>query len=472
MTVLTLISLFFALPAFSADYLQGNLIKKNNQFYIKHLKGETLIKTNQEILKTLPSLEKPSHMAQSDGRKYSYEFKGELKAHKFYLDEVPTIIAGAESLTGTLSYKSRKFYINGKEVAFGHVKVLNGYSFDDISKESYINKKVYVEGYTNNKGNFIINAIVPAGLFSSKVSQVDPAIRKQLANDGVRDFILETMNKNEYSQSEDPFRLTLFNDSPKSVKPGDNFLVVTLGGRQGDSFGSVNGHFVAGTGVVKDDLSLRGDVSNAYVTNGKDILSGNTSLISYFSHLVQGQNNYRPTYTFIAYGVDESKLKGFRDFLEKSHIRFRTSKLDITPQFNCTTETVKALKSVGVEGIYSELDNDLLGVISSPAVLFGDDGRTLHWSLKNDPSTYQPRPAFDSFAKLFMDRLSRKKLGITRVDYIFYPQTPSNRPVGGTALNKLLKALHYKKLYEKYEVEEKLSPEDLRPLLKELDDIE
>ena len=71
-----------------------------------------------------------------------------------------------------------------------------------------------------------------------------------------------------------------------------------------------------------------------------------------------------------------------------------------------------------------------------------------------------------------MDRLSRKKLGITRVDYIFYPQTPSNRPVGGTALNKLLKALHYKKLYEKYEVEEKLSPEDLRPLLKELDDIE
>src|SRR5690606_6145340 len=105
------------------------------------------------------------------------------------------------------------------------------------------------------------------------------------------------------------FRYTVF--EKEEVKPGDHALIITLSGRQGDSFGSVNGHFVAGLAQVRPDYSLRGEVSNAYVTNGKDILSANTSLTNYFSHLVQGQNVYRPTYTLIVYGVDGKKLKKF-----------------------------------------------------------------------------------------------------------------------------------------------------------------
>jgi hypothetical protein len=64
------------------------------------------------------------------------------------------------------------------------------------------------------------------------------------------------------------------------------------------------------------------------------------------------------------------------------------------------------------------------------------------------------------------------KAGIKRFDYVFYPQIPSARPVGGAALGKLLDALKYKKLYEKYEVEGELSPGELLPFLPILDEIE
>jgi hypothetical protein len=242
-----------------------------------------------------------------------------------------------------------------------------------------------------------------------------------------------------------------------------------MAGRQGDSFGSVNGHFVAGIAEVKKDFGLRGEVSNAYVTNSKDILSGDTSLTNYFSHLVQGQNVYRPTYTLIVYGIDKKKLKQFRDALEASHIQFRTNKLNITPQFNCTTETVKALRNAGIEGKYEQVSDTVAGVVTYPLKLSKGTGKSLQYALANDPSRFQPATAFFSFAKAFLDNKVRTKLGVKRVDYIFYSQIPSQRPVGGMALESIWKAAKFKKLYETYEVNEetKLGIEDLRVKLEE-----
>jgi hypothetical protein len=256
------------------------------------------------------------------------------------------------------------------------------------------------------------------------------------------------------------------------VSPGDKALLITLSGRQGDSFGSVNGHFVAGLGSVRDDYTLRAEVSNAYVTNGKDILSGNTSLTNYFSHTVQGQNNYRPTYTLIAYGVSDKQLNQFRDALEESHIEFRTKELDITAQFNCTTETVKALKDAGIEGRYTQADNFFKAIVTGALTipLWGDTGRTLFYAARNDSSRFHPRAAFNSFLSSFLHKKTQKKLGIKRVDYVFYTQIESDRPIGGMSLGKTMKAPKFKNLYEEHEVDKntKLSPKELRPLLEEI----
>lgn len=434
--------------AFAADFVTGTIIKKNNKFFIKNSEGELKIETTDLILKSLPSLYDPSFVKQANKKPYAFEFKGELRDNAFKLTEVPTNIPGAISLRGVLKYdKSSKTYsINNHKAIFGYTKVLSGYKFDEISQKSFVGKDLIIDGDYNDDGDFVIQALTPANLLSASTVELQ---------DQAERFILDVVPQNESSQHAAALRRTAYQAQGTEVSPGDGALIVTLSGRQGDTFGSVNGHFVAGIAEVRDDLSLRGEVSNAYVTNEKDILSGNTSLTNYFSHLVQGQNIYRPTYTLIVYGIAKEKLKQFRDALEASHIQFRTNKLDITPQFNCTTETVKALKDAGIEGRYVQIDNSIEGVIASPLKLGGTTADSLQFAVANDPSRYQPATAFESFVKSFLHKKTIKKLGITRVDYVFYPQIASNRPVGGMALGSVVKALKFKKLYDTYEVNEK-----------------
>lgn len=447
--------------AFASDFEQGFLESQNGEFFIQTSKERLKILTNPTIQKSLPSLEKPSFVVQSNGKPYAYEFKGQRNADTFQLDQVPTNIPGPVELRGVLRFTDGKYFIGDQEAKFGYTKVLNGYHFDQISKKYYHDKDLWIEGNYDENGIFIMQSLTPAELFSA--SQAD-------FQDNAKKFILEEMNKNENSQHNypTPFRKILF--EKEEVKPGDHALIVTMSGRQGDSFGSVNGHFVAGLASVRDDLSLRGEVSNAYVTNGKDILSGNTGLSNYFSNLVQGQNIYRPTYTMIIYGIDGEKLQQFRDALEASHIQFRTKNLDITAEFNCTTETVKALTNAGIKGKYVQAGNFVAGIFSSPLTLLGETPETIHYALSNDPARYQPRPAFNSFVKASLDKGFRRKHGVKRVDYVFYPQIPSLRPVGGTALNSIWSVNKYKKLYEQYEEnkDSKLSTEDLRLKLDEI----
>ncbi|MAZ47833.1 MAG: hypothetical protein CME65_04680 [Halobacteriovoraceae bacterium] len=461
---------------FAFDYIKGSLIKTTSGFAIEHAAGVTPINASERVLNSLPSLESPSFVTQSNGKKYSFEFKGEFNGQQFNLSEVPTNIAGPENITGILEYNliENSYSISGRPVKYGYTKVLNGYSFDEISKRHLIGTEIEAEGHTDENGIFVINAIMPKGLFSAEISRdLPPSVQSKLEEEDAWSFYLNTLFKNEFSQAPTAFRHTVIDSPQDPVKPGDSFIVFTLGGRQGDTFGSVNGHFAAGLGRVNPDMSLRGEISNGYVTNGKDILSGNTNFMNYFSHLVQGQNVYRPTYTIIAYGVDSNKLKDFRDSLEESHILFRTQELEITPEFNCTTEAIKALRAVGIKGNYKRLDNIFKGIISSPLYLIGGQARTLNYSLRNDAAKFQPRPAYKSFLGVVLRDDLREKLGAKRVDIVFYPQIPSQRPVGGAALDNLFGALHYLDLYKEHEVENQLSPEDLRPLLApELDKIE
>ena len=457
--------ILLALPflAFSADFETGFLQKDGDHFYIKNSTKKLKIITSKLIESSLPSLERPSFVVQSNGRPYAFEFKGKLDGETFHLEQVPTNVPGPIEVRGVLEFdrESGRYMVNGKEAKFGYTKSLGGYEFDEISKEYFIGKELVIEGEYDDNGILIMQALTPLNLFSASVVEYQ---------DNAKKFIFDVMPKNENSQQNYPvpFRKIIFES--EEVKAGDSALIVTLSGRQGDSFGSVNGHFVAGLAQVRDDLSLRGEVSNAYVTNGKDILSANTSLTNYFSHLVQGQNVYRPTYTLIIYGLDQERLQKFRNALEASHIQFRTKKLDITAQFNCTTETVKALADAGIEGKYVQTGNFFAGIFSSPLRLFGETPETLHFALSNDPSRYHPRPAFNSFVDASLNKKFRKKLGVKRVDYVFYPQIPSNRPVGGIALGSIWSVNKYKKLYEQYEENKatQLTPSELRPMLEEI----
>lgn len=458
----------------ASESIRGILKRSGSDFIIETSSARYQIVASPKVLASLPSLESPTFVTQSNGKRYAFEFRGEIKNHKFHLDEVPTNVAGTHSITGVLHYDSitNEYQLGNNIVKFGFTKILNGYEFDEISKQSFVGQKVIAEGYLDESSTFIMEALTPAKLFSADLPQPAPEnIQSKLHEIGHWNFLLREMAKNENSQSKEAFRTIIAGDESLEVEPGDTALIITLGGRQGDTFGSVNGHFVAGLGRVLPDMSLQAEVSNAYVTNSKDILSGNTSLTNYFSHTVQGQNNYRPTYTLIAYGVDSKKLKQFRDALEESHIRFRTNKLDITPQFNCTTETVKALAKTGIKGNYKQYDNYLKGLLSIPLALpfLGETPNIIHYSLKNDSSRFHPTAAYYSFVAAFLQESFRKQQGIKRVDFVFYPQIPSNRPVGGISLGSIWKVNKFKKLYERYEVNEEtlLSPDELRPLLEQ-----
>ncbi len=447
--------------SFANELVKGTLVDQKGIFYIQNQEGELKIETSDLILKSLPSLYKPAFARQTNNKPYTFEFNGIKKIDSFRLSEVPTIIPGPDQLKGILLFDdfSKTYMIDGHLAVFGYTKNISGYSFDEISKKFFIGKNLIAEGYFNNDGLFLIQALTPVDLFSATFSD------KKIKN--AKNFILKEMPKNENSQKETSFRTTLYEN--QEIKGGDHALIIALSGREGDSFGAVYGHFAAGLAEVKEDLSLRGEISNIYVTNTKDILAGNTSLTNYYSHIVQGQNIYRPTYTMIIYGLNKKILKQYRDSLEELHIKLRTKNTLITPQFNCTTETIKALKDIEVEGSYIQITNYLSGLATYPLKLSKIKGKMVQYALANDPSRYQPTPAFQGLIKTFLSDKARKKLGVKRIDYIFYAQIPSQRPVGGMALESIWKASKFKKLYDMYEVNEstKLSVEDLRIILKD-----
>lgn len=407
-----------------------------------------------KILESIPSLHAPSFVAQSNGKPYVFEFLGSIDGEKFILQRTPTNVAGHHRLIGVVERDENGFLFKTTDeqeytLRFGYTNKSNGYEFDDISKESLAESSdiLIADGEIIDE-IFILQAFLPKTLFQINTEEGLTVV------DGPLEFT-KNIYKNEISQSDQLIQRTLFlrDDKINHSFEEEYALLVTLSGRQGDSFGPVNGHYVAGFAKVQNGL-LVGEFSNGYVTNDKDILSSNTDLVNYYGHLVQGQNIYRPTYTLVVYGIDKEKLLQFRDSLEASHIRFRTEELEITPQFNCTTETNFALNTIGISG---RVRNDvrfrtiLANPLFLPLSILGTTADTLRYVLSNPASYFHPRSAFDSFIDAFTRERTLKRHGVTRVDYIFFPQIPSHRPVGGAPLGNLRNAKHYRDLHEEYE---------------------
>lgn len=440
-----LLSSFLFLPSVLAEYSQvrGTLSKEGSVVYLTSGEIKREVEISKEFEFTL------DHKVVNSPH-YIFEFIGDITSDKIIAAQPPTIVAGSGEVVGVLERRDNgSLYIGDQEVKYGRTKPIYKISFDQKSKESFIGKNIIAQG-SYEDSVFVMNAIVLNNLISAD-NQIHFDVPQGLSSNP-EEFIIEEMAKNKHSQSQTPFRTTIFNSS-NEIHPGENVLVITLSGRQGDAPGAAGGHFTVGNGVVLDDLSIKGEVSNFYFEGPKEVLAGNTDLVSYFGHFIQGQQNYRPTFTLFIYGVSKEKLKYVRDYLEVENHKVRTEKgLEITPGYNCTTTSNYALREVGITGDHRNFFRSIFDIQNLSYVNplrygsrnAGTEGtlntlRTISYALSEDPEHYVPRAAFNSYVKNFTSKSRNKTLGVKRVDYLFMPQTPSARQVGGMSYDQPIK---------------------------------
>ncbi|EPZ49372.1 hypothetical protein M902_0956 [Bacteriovorax sp. BAL6_X] len=373
---------------------------------------------------------------------YVFEFDGEISGDQLEINKMPRVVADLEDRIGTLTRaKDGRYYIDDQLVEFGRSKKIYGSEFDYISRHYFENKKVHTQGHMQDE-TFIINAIIPADLFSAGKN---PYPANEKFNKNPLRYILKEMPKNKNSQSTEPFRGTIRHRDNYEATPGDHVFIVTLSGRQGDEPGAAAGHFAIGMGEVQNDLSIKGETFNFYFKGEKEVLASNTDLISYYGHLIQGQVNYRPTYTLIGYARSKEDMLKVRDIFEEQLHRVRTEEgLEITPFYNCTTTSNDTMRTIGIKGAHEFAISNIFDYqtyipMSSKAPKDGINASTLsqlRYILKRDTEHYVPRKAFESFAKAMV--YQSKRLKLKRTDYIFLPQTPSQRPNGGISYDEVL----------------------------------
>lgn len=380
---------------------------------------------------------------------YIFELVGKREGDNFLVAAVPTIVADVEDLEGALELKEDQLYLAGKKVKLGRTKLIHGSKFDDQGLSYYLDKEVLSQGHWE-EDVFVINALIEKNLITSTGS-LCPAPDEMSGMDPFK-FVLEELPKNEFSQKRNSWRSVLHSDENYSPKEGDGVLIVSLSGRQGDDPSSSGGHFAIGMGKVLEDGRVLGETFNFYFEGEKEVLAGNTDLVSYFGHLIQGQQNYRPSYTIYAYGVSSDDLKKVRDEYEKDLHRVRTEEgLKITPGYNCATTSNEHLKKIGIKGRHNNFWVEVRKLRTQIAKLnplgwkakgTSKDGilgkaRFISYILKTDLAEFMPRPALESFIRNFSKSKRRKKMGIKRVDYVFMAQLPSTRQVGGMSFDSL-----------------------------------
>ncbi len=428
------------------ERIRGSLYKDNNQIYLrsKSVEGNSIVRK----IKISKEFEYAFDDVMVNKPNYVFEFEGNITDKEILTTKIPTVYGGTDDIRGFLSEGDNEgeLFIGNQKARLGRTKEIYLEKFDELSLQSYLNGHVSAQGHfeeINGEQVYFIEAMVEDDLLSASLINQFPAPEAFEKNPAK--FIIKEMVKDENSQSRIPFRGILKQREGKKVKVGDSVLVITLSGRQGDAPGSAGGHFTIGMGEVQDDMTVKGEVFNFYFIGEKEVLAGNTDLVSYFGHLIQGQLNYRPTYTLFAYGVDKKKLREVRDILEKENHKVRTVPgLQITPGYNCTTTSISALNDVGIYGNQKNILNQIFDVQNFSLInpfAYGarsSDGegvlgkiRTVSYVLDEDRENYVPRPAFESFVKNFNSESVLKKFGIKRVDYLFIPQTMSNRQVGG-----------------------------------------
>ncbi len=384
---------------------------------------------------------------------YMLQFEGDLEGNVLKTKKTPTIVGGSVELSGDFRESNGNFFIGDQVATFGRTKPIYGTPFDEKSKMHYVNKEVVAQGEffeINNEKVFSINAILEKDVM--RVDSQDYQSSEEFNKDPLK-FILEEMPKNIHSQKRTPFKGVVASNKDYTPEVGESVLIVTVSGRQGDDPGAAAGHFAIGMGKVNEEGLIDGETFNFYFEGPKEVLAGNTDLVSYFGHLIQGQQNYRPTYTLFAYGIDENKLKEVRDIYEVELNKVRTEKgLEITPGYNCTTTSNYALRDIGIYGQNHNLGRRVLDVQNlgyvNPFSWFANKAdsnsfaatpRIISYVTTRDREHFIPRPAFEAFAKNFANKRWRKRKGIKRVDFLFIPQTSSNRQIGGISYDDPIK---------------------------------
>ena len=134
-----------------------------------------------------------------NSKNYSFEFDGELEGNKLVLDYMPRVVADIEDKIGVLTKVGEEFYLDGTRAKFGRTKPIYGFKFDEKSKNYFVGKKVHTQGHSED-GVFIINAIIPADLFSVSTDNAHPANEK--FNDNPLKFITKKMPKTKLKAPE------------------------------------------------------------------------------------------------------------------------------------------------------------------------------------------------------------------------------------------------------------------------------
>ena len=360
------------------------------------------------------------------------------------VSRAPTLDRGETELDGPLTEGATpdEYFIGGVPARFEPGKQVNGFEFDEISRKFFVGKNIVSRGGYRD-GVYFIASVVEAGLFTAEpiqgiVGSADAATVHRRFLSARADYVLKTLPEFELSSGTSSFRGTVYDDG-HAVHPGDSVLMLTMSGHQGDTASAVNGHVAVGLGWVRDDWTVDGEIYNVFIPpdNPKDVVSGSHRWIDYFGHVVSGQNNYRPGYTWMIYGVDPARLQRVRENLEPYHSFFRVTEKQMSVSVNCATLTAQAMAREGIYGLERNGRNGsnrfpLLPEIFAPphhANLLAQAG----YVTSTPKAEYLPRSLWESIFLNLTHLNSSEALGVHRVDFVFYGQTPSHRPRGGIA---------------------------------------
>lgn len=334
------------------------------------------------------------------------------------------------------------YLVNDKKFKAIQGKRVNGTGFNLQSLEYFLGKNVEVILATKGS-DLVLHAIVPADLYSSTeinvlTRQEDSHLNEMI---DIKTGRLKGMSRSKKFENRSSFRATLVNKQP--VRAGDSAFIITLSGHQGDDNGSLGGHFAFGRGQVGSDGQLYSELSNFYpLVNEKEIKAGHINLIDYFGNITAGQNNYRPTWTAIIYGLSgdelvqaQNKMNDVFEFLAASP-KFSFSYLK-----NCSTESVNTLREAGVD-IFATPEAFkfvLLERIQTTLNLNKITNEKLQTPIAfafKDKAQSMPRRTFEKALAIALSDFGANS-GITRIDFIYQGQYLSQRRLGGLPVGSL-----------------------------------
>ncbi|MBX9766234.1 MAG: hypothetical protein K2X47_03095 [Bdellovibrionales bacterium] len=337
------------------------------------------------------------------------------------------------------------FTIDGREFRFGEGKIVGGTRFDLKSQKAMIGQNMTALLKETPTG-LVLTAAIQSGLFSASPSPLNATekthLKAHIKLNGGKSGLSGRPFDPKF-QSYLNYRATL--SEAREVKVGDSALIITFSGSQGDDFGASMGHFAFGQARVLENGELSGEISNFYPTvNEKDIQPGHINLVDYFGNIVSGQNQYRPVFSLVIYGISAEALKEAAQNMDRVFtFLFDRPEFQISINNYCTTESCTTLKAAGIDPITSPegLKYSLLNSLRSTFKTFtqkpGMFGKLMYF-LFEDPAHFLPRRSFD---RALQNVISKGELGeqpISRIDYIFQGQVPSERARGGLSPQNLI----------------------------------